>query len=143
MPRYTGTVTTARPPHEVFDYLASFDRVAEWDPGVREAHALSTENGGDGATFRVVTRFLGRDVPLVYRTVALEPPRRVVLEAAGDSVVSRDAITVRPLPEGGAQVTYDAELRLRGPLRLAELPMRLAFRRIGDRARAGLEEALA
>ena len=39
-------------------------------------------------------------------------------------------------------VTYDADLRLKGILRVAELPMRLIFRGIGDRARAGLEEAL-
>lgn len=143
MARYTGTVTTSRPPEEVFDYLANFSTVAEWDPGVKDAYPVNSGGVRQGARFQVIARFLGRDVPLTYRTVELDRPRRVVLKAANETVTSSDAISFRPLADGGTEVTYDAELRLKGALRLAELPMRLAFHRIGDRARAGLEEALA
>jgi hypothetical protein len=75
--------------------------------------------------------------------VELDRPHRVVLRATSHSVVSNDAISFRPTPNGGTLVTYDADLRLKGALRLAELPMRVLFRRIGERARDGLEEALA
>jgi dehydrogenase/reductase SDR family member 12 len=143
MAHYTGTVTTSRPPEEVFDYLANFSTVAEWDPGVKDAYPVNSGGARHGARFQVIARFLGRDVPLTYRTVELDRPRRVVLQAANEKVVSSDTISFDPLPGGGTTVTYDADLQLRGPLRVAELPMRLAFRRIGDRARAGLEEALA
>jgi hypothetical protein len=43
---------------------------------------------------------------------------------------------------GKTIVTYDAELRLKGPLGLFDLGLRLVFGRIGDRAAAGLREAL-
>lgn len=142
MPHYVGTVHTNRSPEEVFDYLADFSSVEEWDPGVEEATALTAAPYEQGARFRVISRFLGRQVPLEYRTVEIEPPRRVVLRAETDSIVSLDRIDVRRAAEGGTTVTYDADLSLKGPFRLAELPMRLAFRRIGDRARAGLREAL-
>ncbi len=142
MAHYTGTVTTSRAPAEVFDYLANFSTVAEWDPGVKEAYPVNTGGVRRGARFRVVARFLGREVPLTYRTVELDRPRRVVLRADSGAVVSDDTISVRPLPDGGAQVTYEADLRLKGPARIAELPMRVLFRRIGDRARDGLERAL-
>jgi hypothetical protein len=39
-------------------------------------------------------------------------------------------------------VRYDADLRLKGPLRLADPLLRVAFSRIGDRARDGLRRAL-
>jgi carbon monoxide dehydrogenase subunit G len=143
MARYSGTVTTSRPPEEVFDYLADFSSVAEWDPGVKEAYPVNSGGVRRGARFKVISRFLGRDVPLTYRTVELDRPHRVVLRATSDTVVSNDAISFRPTPNGGTLVTYDADLRLKGALRLAELPMRVLFRRIGERARDGLEEALA
>ena len=127
----------------MFDYLADFSSVAEWDPGVKEAYPVNPGGVRRGAQFKVISRFLGRDVPLTYRTVELDRPHRVVLQAISDTVVSTDTISFRPLPDGGTLVTYDADLRLKGALRLADLPMRLIFRRIGDRARDGLEEALA
>ena len=34
MARYVTTVVSARPADEVFDQLAAFDHVADWDPGV-------------------------------------------------------------------------------------------------------------
>ncbi len=143
MARYTGTVTTSRAPEEVFDYLANFSSVAEWDPGVKEACPINAGGARRGARFKVVARFLGRDVPLVYHTAELDRPRRVVLLADDETLVSRDTISFQPMTQGGTLVTYDADLRLKGARRLAEIPMRLLFRRVGDRARAGLEEALA
>ena len=101
MARYIGTVTTTRASEEVFDYLANFSSVAEWDPGVREAYPVDAGGARLGTRFKVIARFLGRDVPLVYRTVEVERPHRVVLEAATGNVVSRDEISFRPAPDGG------------------------------------------
>ena len=53
----------------------------------------------------------------------------------------QDQITVRP--EGaGASVTYDADLQLRGALRVLDPLLGLAFKRLGDRARDGLRREL-
>jgi uncharacterized protein YndB with AHSA1/START domain len=141
MARYRATVHADGRPEEVFDYLADFSCVAEWDPGVTRASALSEDPRAVGARFSVVSRFLGREIPLEYRTVELQRPRRLVVRAETASVVSLDTIELRPA-EGGTEVTYDAKLSLKGAYRLAALPIRLAFGRIGDRARAGLQEAL-
>ncbi len=54
---------------------------------------------------------------------------------------SIDLITVQTDDEG-TLVTYDAELTLNGVLGLADPLLRLAFGRIGDKAAAGLREAL-
>jgi hypothetical protein len=43
----------------------------------------------------------------------------------------------------GTRVTYDADLALRGILRIADPLLGLAFNRVGDRALAGLRRTLA
>jgi hypothetical protein len=43
----------------------------------------------------------------------------------------------------GTRLTYDADLALKGPLRIADPVLALAFNRVGDRALAGLRRALA
>ena len=143
MAHYATTVTSRGSPTEVFEYLADFSSTAEWDPGVSEARSLTDEPLRVGARFHVVADFLGRRVPLEYRTVEIDPPRRVVLRAETPTVVSEDTITVSALPGSGAQVRYDARLRLRGALRIADPVLGLLFRRVGDRAKAGLAATLA
>jgi uncharacterized protein YndB with AHSA1/START domain len=140
---YRTTVTSPESPVGVFDYLADFSSAAEWDPGVSEARSLTPEPLRAGARFHLVANFLGRRVPLEYRTVEIDPPHRVVLRAESGSAVSEDTITVRALPGSGSEVTYDARLEPRGALRLAGPVLGLLFRRIGDRARAGLAATLA
>ena len=103
MARYTGTVSTSRAPDEVFDYLANFSSVAEWDPGVKQAVPINAGGLRRGARFKVVARFLGRDVPLVYRTVELDRPHRVVLEAENETLISRDTIDFSGRPDGGTR----------------------------------------
>jgi uncharacterized protein YndB with AHSA1/START domain len=143
MARYEATVTSPARREVVFDYLADFRSAAEWDPGVRAAHLRSGEPGRPGAEFEVVSRVLGRDVPLVYRAVTVERPDRIVLMAESKTVVSRDEITLADVAGGGTAVTYDAELRLRGALRFLDPGLRFLFSRIGDNARDGLAARLA
>jgi carbon monoxide dehydrogenase subunit G len=142
MARYRTTMQSKKSPEEAFEYLADFANAREWDPGVVEGENLTGQPIGPDSRFRLVSRFLGRRVPLEYRIVAFEPPRRVVFQADQAAVSSTDEI--RFVPGGaGTSVTYDADLRLKGPLgRLMDPLLGLAFRRIGDRAAAGLRSAL-
>jgi len=142
MPRYKGTVTSPHPREDVFEYLANFASVAEWDPSVTEAAALDADVPRLGARYRVVVSTLGRESAFEYETITFERPSLVVLRAETGTVVSLDTIAFAATPFGGTEVTYDADLRLKGPLRLAELPMRAAFRHLAENARAGLDREL-
>jgi carbon monoxide dehydrogenase subunit G len=140
---YRTTVSSPKPPAEVFDYLAEFSNAATWDPGVVEGEMASPGPVGPGSRFRLVAAFLGRRIPLEYRITAFERPARVVLQADDGMVRSTDEITVAPA-DGGSRVTYEAELRLAGPFgRVVDPVLGLVFRRIGDRAAAGLRATLA
>ncbi|HVM65680.1 MAG TPA: SRPBCC family protein [Acidimicrobiales bacterium] len=142
MARYRTTITSTKSPDDAFEYLADFVNAAEWDPGVVEGTHLTSGPPGPGSRFRLVASFLGRRVPLEYEIVAFERGRRVVFRADDSKVRSVDEI--RFAGDGGeTSVTYDADLRVKGLLgALVDPLLALAFRRIGDRAAAGLRRAL-
>ncbi len=143
MASYSATVSSTRPPDEVFTYLADFRSVADWDPSISESVHV---NGDDpikvGAIFRVTTETTLRNVVLEYTTVELDRPRKIVLRGENDSMVSLDTITVRDDGRGGAEVSYEAEIELKGARKLADPLLALGFRRLGDKARDGLESQL-
>ena len=143
MARYTAAVDTNWDREVAFAYLADFASIADWDPGVVRARRLTDDGPEVGSRYEVISSFLGREVPLEYEIVEIEPPRRVLLRAETSTVVSLDELTFDLRPGGGTIVTYDADLSMKGIAVAAELPMRLAFRRLGDAARDGLRNRLA
>jgi carbon monoxide dehydrogenase subunit G len=141
MAHYTASIETPRPPAETFAYLSDFSTTEEWDPGVITAERLGDAPIGEGTEFRVVADFLGRKAALTYRIIEFEPAEAVTLRGENATVVSLDRITFEP-SDGGTRVTYDADLALKGPLRIADPLLGLAFDRVGDRALDGLAEVL-
>jgi carbon monoxide dehydrogenase subunit G len=141
MARYKATVETPRPPAEVFDYLADFSTAAEWDPGTVSSERLDEGPVGEGTQFRLVASFLGRETELTYRIVEYEPPNAVTFRGENSTVVSLDRITFEPF-DGGTRLFYDADLKLKGPMRLADPLLGLAFKRVGDKALAGMRRTL-
>ena len=76
-----------------------------------------------------------------YEVKEYEPPRRILLVARTSLLTSVDEVRV-DAAGSGCVVTYDAKLTLNGALALFDPLLRLAFRRIGDRAAAGLKRVL-
>jgi hypothetical protein len=142
MASYRARVTSSRPPSEVFDYMARFSNAAEWDPGVMEATEVKPGAPALGSTYRLMVRSFGRTVPLEYRIVEMDRPRRVVLSAENSLVRSTDVIEISSGPGSGSTVTYDATLRLRGVAVLFSPFLGVSFRRLGDRAIVGLRTTL-
>ena len=143
MARYAATVETAWNREIAFAYLADFATISDWDPGVARSRRLSDDPLTVGARFEVTTSYLGREATLIYETIEIERPHRVLLRAEAGSFTSLDEMTFDERPGGGTLVSYDADLAMKGLARAGELPMRLAFRRIGDAARDGLRRRLA
>jgi len=142
MARYRASIDTRWTSEEAFAYLSDFSTSAEWDPGVVEAERIGAGAAGVGTEFRLAAEFLGRKTALTYRVVEYEPPTAVTFLGENTTVVSHDRITLETTTTG-TRVTYDADLRLKGPLRVADPLLGLAFNRVGDRALAGLREVLA
>lgn len=141
MAHYRASLDVQQPVEEIFAYLSDFSTTREWDPGVVEAERLNDQAVQQGTEFRLVAEFLGRKNELTYRIVEYDPPHAVTFLGENASVVSRDRITFEPLATA-TRVTYDAKLDLKGAMRIADPLLALAFRRVGDRALAGLRRTL-
>jgi carbon monoxide dehydrogenase subunit G len=141
MAHYNASLDTARSPEEMFAYLSDFSTTVEWDPGVVEAERLGDAPVREGTEFRLVAVFLGRKTPLTYRIVEYDPPSAVTFRGESSTVVSLDRIIFEP-SDGGTRIVYDADLALKGAFKLADPLLRVAFRRVGARALAGLRRTL-
>jgi hypothetical protein len=129
------------PAGETFRYLATFSNAAEWDPGVLAGEQPVRARSGPGSRFRLVVPFPGVRMPVTYEVIRFVPDREVLLAAALGVLQSTDRIVVTGAADGSA-VSYDAEVRLRGPLRVLDPILRPGFRAVAERAAAGLDQAL-
>jgi polyketide cyclase/dehydrase/lipid transport protein len=139
--RYQATVQSHHPAAETFAYLATFSNAAEWDPGVLTGEQLDPGPVRPGTRFRLVVPFLGLRMPLTYHVTSYQPDHEVVLAATSGLLRATDKIVVTG-GAGGSAVSYEAEVRLRGLLRLLDPLLRPGFRAVADRAAAGLAQAL-
>jgi carbon monoxide dehydrogenase subunit G len=145
MAHYTSSVATPLPAPEAFAYMSDVTRFAEWDPGIERAvrvvGAGAGAGAGVGAAYDLTVKGLGTTV-MRYVVKEHEAPRRLLMTSKTTFLSSVDEIRVEP-SGAGSIITYDAVLTLNGPLALFDPLLRLAFRRIGDRAMAGLRRKLA
>ena len=142
MARYLVHVRTPMPPADAFAYMADLTNFAKWDPGVDRVVQVHGDGGGPDAAFDVAIKSFGKSITLRYGTITFDPPSTFVAFAESSVLTSLDTITVTP-DGSGSIVTYDAALKLKGPLGLADPLLGISFKKIGDRAAAGLETALA
>ena len=128
-------------PQEAFAYMADLGNFVEWDPGVKAVRQVEGSGGGLDAVFDVTVVAPGPALTLRYVTEEYDAPHNLLVVARSIVFTSIDRITVEP--DGtGSLVTYDADLRLNGVLRVGDLGLRLVFGQIGDRAAAGLRRVL-
>ena len=142
MARYRGTVIAHHPQEQVWEYLADLRRLAEWDPSVGRIELVAGDPREPGARYEVDVSVAGQSVTLPYRTVEVAPPERIVFAAQTGSVEVRDEASVVATGPGVCEVTWDADVRLRGWRRLFDLPLRVVFQRLGSRAHRGLAARL-
>lgn len=141
MATYRTAIRTPLSPSEAFTYMADLRNFAEWDPGVTGVEQVVGNGDGPDAEFDVTVKAVPSPLTLRYKTIDHQPPDRVLVRAESKTLVSVDEILVEADGDG-AIVTYDAELTLKGVLRLFDPFLGLAFRGIGDRAAAGMRKAL-
>ena len=151
MPRYLATIRTPVTAADAFADLSRFDRAAAWDPGVARGSMLTPPPVGSGPGSRWVPGSWAGPWSSSTRSWSSSLTAASSFQAETSSVRSRDRITfdadvtgdpAAPSAGEGTVVTYDARLEPRGAAWLALPLLSLAFRRIGDRAAAGLRARL-
>jgi len=129
MPHAEHTITVARPPQDVFDYLADGTHNREWRTGVLEIERTSAAVG-EGATYRqVLAGPGGRRIDGDYRITVFEPPRRLeFLVTAGPARPTG----VFELSENGSQSTrvrFALDFSASGPMKLMSAMITRTMRR--------------
>ncbi|MEE4607617.1 MAG: SDR family NAD(P)-dependent oxidoreductase [Desulfobacteraceae bacterium] len=125
-------IEIAQPPETVFDYLACFQHVAEWDPAVLTARQRTPGPPAVGSRFDVILLWGGRRIPMGYRIAALDRPRELVLEGRGSTFTAVDRIGLEAIP-GGTRLTYAVTVEFaRPPAKIFEMGLKAMFR-IGAR----------
>jgi hypothetical protein len=137
MAKANGIVESPFGADETFKKVSDFSTTQDWDPGVVEGEKLTPGGVDIGSKFRIVARFMGRNSELIYEVTEFTPGRRVVLRGENATVLSVDEITVEPTPSG-SRLTYSADLTLKGPLKLLDPVLGIAFDGIAKKALSGL-----
>jgi len=135
------SLETSLPIEQAFATIADFSNAPQWDPGVATSERLDGGLLGVGARFRLRVRIGPLTAPMEYVVATWEPPRRVVLTGRGSGVAAIDDIRFEVVPTG-TRIDYQADIRLRGPLRLLEPLAGGTFGRIARDAREGMQRAL-
>jgi len=141
MARYHAAVESRRSATETFGYLATFSHAAQRDPGVLAWEQLDPGPAGAGSRFRFVVPFLGLRMSLTYEVIRCVPGHEVLLAATSGVLRSTDRIVVTG-GEDRSVVSYEAEVRPRGPLQALDPVLRPGFRAMAERAAAGLAQVL-
>lgn len=141
MPVITKTVEADLPVKVAFEYVADFEHIAEWDPGVTAVRKTTDGPPSVGTEYDLDLKYGGSPISMTYRITEWDPPRRVVLEGDGDRTFAVDRISFAPSAQG-TSVEYQADIRMKGIYRIAEPFLGRLFRRIGDGAVEGLDRRL-
>ena len=134
-------IEVVRSLEESFAYVADFTTVAEWDPGIHSSRRVSGD-GGVGSVYEVQAEFRGKTMPFTYTVTTFEQDGRIVLDGVGEKATSLDTIAFETAADGGTRITYSADFRLKGVLRVAEPFLGGTFRKLARHALAGLETKL-
>ena len=137
----TEVIEVPRSVEESFAYVADFTTVAEWDPGIHESRKVSGD-GGVGTVYDVQAEFRGKTMPFTYTVTEFEENRRIVLDGVGEKATSVDTIAFEAAGDGGTRITYTADFKLKGVLRVAEPFLGGTFKSLARKALAGLEAKL-
>lgn len=142
MASYKATAKSPMSPEQTFEYLADFRTAAEWDGNTKSSDLVGGDPMEEGAEYKVVTEFAGRDLTLTYRTVELERPGRIVFHSGTAVADIEDVITIAA-DGSGSEVTYEANIKPKSIAIVLDPLFSLIFKRVGGRAAQSLRETLA
>lgn len=142
MPKVSRTITTEAPIEDVFAYMADFSNGPEWDP--TQTSSVAREDGGPrlGQIYDIVVEWGDRKLPMVYEVTAYKPNHMITLTGDGSTTHAVDTLEFAEVSDGGTAVTYNADIRLKGFLRVAEPFLGSKFTELFDNAEAGISQQL-
>ncbi|HMT48758.1 dienelactone hydrolase family protein [Dietzia sp. UBA5065] len=141
MSRIRGGIEIARGPEEVFDVVADQRHEVLYNPGMVDSVKLTDGPIGVGTRFRATMRTRGRPVHFTTECTAFDRPRRIATRSVMAGSVAEGEVRCDPIP-GGTLFSWDWEVTVGGPARLAGPLVGVIGRRQERRIWAGLKRLL-
>jgi carbon monoxide dehydrogenase subunit G len=114
--RYRRTIEIARPPEDVFAFVADLENLPRWQPTVRDVRWEGELH--EGSQFEEVREMLGRRARSRLEVIALDPPREFSIRVVEGPVPLTVRHRLEPV-DGGTRLMLDAEGEAGGLMRLA------------------------
>lgn len=108
MPVVEESVIIARPPQDVFDFLAKPENIAVFDSSVTSSKQVGDGPVGVGSRARGTSKIMGRQFDWTTEVTEFDPPRRMVSRAVEGKLEFTVALTTEPA-EGGTRLTQRIE----------------------------------
>jgi Polyketide cyclase / dehydrase and lipid transport len=138
---FTGSIHANRTQREAFDYMADLRNDSVWDPTIDDVVLVAGRAGREDGVYDVHVKLGPQHLVLRYHVTEWRAPDSLRVEAHHWALASSDEIRVRgDAPE--TTVTYDAELVLRGPLKLFDPLVNRRFQENSRRAATNLARIL-
>jgi len=120
MIRIEASVTVNAPVEKIWNFMADFDTMTQWGPGVLEVKWQRPV--GVGSTLLVTAqggRLLGKRTANM-RISEWEPTRKIGVESRSGGFKANAVITMEPLEEGKTMLTRSAEVEIEGLLKVIQ-----------------------
>jgi carbon monoxide dehydrogenase subunit G len=140
MARIERSFTVGKPLGEVREYLKDFSHAEQWDPGTESCTRLDSGPIVEGASWRNVSQFLGRRAELTYR-LERATPERLTFAGSNGSASAVDDLAFAP-EATGTRVTYTADIRLNGAMRVADPLVRVGLERMAGKVVARMQDVI-
>jgi hypothetical protein len=141
MARYVTSMLVRRSANDTFAFISDLRNAPAWDPQTVEAYKISEGTIGEGAQFCLIGKVMGFTLNLPYEIKRYDTPHELVI--AGETAILRYTDRITLVPHGPeCRLIYEAQLDLKGLLRLANPLLSLVFQRIGDAATRHMPEAV-
>ena len=135
------TIEVSRPINEAFAYVADWETIEDWDPGVVSSKAQVPGSPQVGRAYDLMYKFGPRETPMTYVIKELVEPRRLVLTGEGTMVDAVDTIEFEE-SANGTIIHYTAELSFNPLMSIVTKFMGSRLDKIGEDAVAGLKKQL-
>jgi NAD(P)-dependent dehydrogenase (short-subunit alcohol dehydrogenase family) len=100
------------PQAAVFDYLAHFDNIGEWDDTVISVRPVAAGAPAIGSRYRLHVGFGPQRVPMTYEIMKMAPPHELLLRGRGESFTATDKISLTTM-SGVTRINYQVSLEFK------------------------------
>ena len=109
------TFISTRDIHSIFDYIADFSTIEQWDHSVISSTKTSAGQIRQGSCFDILLKFGLSNTLMKYSISEYDAPHRVVLTGQGNGYVAIDTVTLTQTQEG-VSVNWQADIIFSGAL---------------------------